>query len=44
MEETDPEILTDATWALSYLSDGDETRIQMVVDTGVIPSLIKHLE
>jgi len=42
-EEEDPEILTDAAWALSYLSDGDEDVVQLVVDTGVVPALIKHL-
>jgi len=43
-EENDAEVLTDAAWAMSYLSDGDENRIQLVVDTGIIPSLVKHLD
>lgn len=43
-EETDSEVLTDAAWAMSYLSDGDEDRIQMVIDTDVIPALINHLD
>ena len=30
-EEEDSEVLTDALWALSYLSDGDEDRIDMVI-------------
>jgi importin subunit alpha-6/7 len=40
---TESEVLTDAAWALSYLSDGEETRIQSVIDTGVLPSLLKHV-
>lgn len=42
-EENDSEVLNDACWALSYLSDGDEKRIQLVINTGVIPAMIKHL-
>lgn len=41
--EDDPEILTDAAWAMSYLSDGDEDVVQLVVNTGVVPSLIALL-
>jgi importin subunit alpha-6/7 len=37
--ESDFEILTDALWALSYLSDGDEARIQMVIEAQIIPGL-----
>ena len=35
-------IAVDACWALSYLSDGDDERIQAVMDSGVAPSLV-HL-
>lgn len=35
--------MTDAIWALSYVSDGDNSRIQAVVDLGVVPSLVKML-
>lgn len=42
-EETDSEVLTDALWALSYLSDGDEARIDMVIETNIIPSLVDLL-
>jgi importin subunit alpha-6/7 len=36
---TDAEILGDAAWGLSYITDGDETRIQAVVDCGAVPRL-----
>jgi len=42
--ETDPEVLTDVSWAICYLSEGNEDRIQQVIDTGIIPSLIKHID
>jgi hypothetical protein len=42
--EHDAETLTDACWAMSYLSDGDDNQIKKVVDTGIIPSLVKHLD
>lgn len=38
---TDEETLTDACWALSYLSDGSAQRIQGVVQSGVLPILAK---
>jgi len=32
---TDDEVLTDVLWALSYLSDGTNDRIQSIVETGI---------
>lgn len=39
----DTEILTDACWALSYLSDGTDEKIQEVIDTDISSRLIELL-
>lgn len=39
----DKEILTDACWALSYLSDGTNEMIQAVMSSGVTPRLVELL-
>ncbi|PIN01020.1 Karyopherin (importin) alpha [Handroanthus impetiginosus] len=39
----DEEVLTDACWALSYLSDGINDKIQAVIEAGVCPRLVELL-
>ncbi|ONK61621.1 uncharacterized protein A4U43_C08F31860 [Asparagus officinalis] len=39
----DDEVLTDACWALSYLSDGTNDKIQAVIDAGICPRLVELL-
>jgi len=40
---TDVEVLTDACWGLSYLSDGSNDKIQAVIEVGVCRKLVELL-
>ena len=37
------DVIVDAIWALSYLADGENDRIQMVMDSGVTQTLVDRL-
>ncbi|XP_053638151.2 importin subunit alpha-like isoform X3 [Cherax quadricarinatus] len=39
----DSEVCVDALWAVSYYADMDNTHIQQVVEAGIIPLLMLHL-
>lgn len=42
-QNQDVDSIVDSIWALSYMSDGENARIQAVVDTGVVPHLVSIL-
>lgn len=44
VHSNDEEVLTDACWALSYLSDGTNDKIQAVIEAGVCPRLVELLQ
>lgn len=43
IHSNDEEVLTDACWALSYLSDGTNDKIQAVIEAGVCPRIVELL-
>lgn len=43
LSNPDKEVLMDACWALSYLSDGDDARIACVVAANAVPALVELL-
>jgi HEAT repeat protein len=43
IHHVDTNILVDTVWALSYLTDGGNDQIQMVIDSGVVPFMVPLL-
>ena len=39
----DKDIISDCCWAISYHSDSNKNKIQVVVASGVIPKIISNL-
>merc|ERR1719460_2866805 len=40
---SEPEVLTDALWAVSYIADGDEAQIDMLIQSGVLGTVVQAL-
>jgi hypothetical protein len=40
---SEPEVLTDALWALSYIADGDEQQIDHLLASGVVGTVVQAL-
>jgi importin subunit alpha-1 len=43
LQSADDDILADACWAVSYLTDGENFKIRAVVDAGMVPRLVELL-
>jgi len=39
----EPDVLTDALWALSYIADGDEAQIDLLLNSGVVGTVVQAL-
>lgn len=44
INSADAEVKTDALWALSYLTDGENFRIQAVIDANILPRVVEVLK
>merc|ERR1719240_2196963 len=40
---SEPDVLTDALWAVSYIADGDEAQIDMLLQSGVVGTVVQAL-
>ncbi|RNF17425.1 putative importin alpha [Trypanosoma conorhini] len=43
LHHEEKEIVIDAAWAISYISDGPAERVQAVIDSGVVPRVVEFL-
>jgi hypothetical protein len=43
LQVNEPEVLTDSLWALSYVADGDEAQIDLLLNSGVVGTVVQAL-
>eukprot|EP00817_Percolomonadidae_sp_ATCC50343_P000599 CAMPEP_0117423308 /NCGR_PEP_ID=MMETSP0758-20121206/3963_1 /TAXON_ID=63605 /ORGANISM="Percolomonas cosmopolitus, Strain AE-1 (ATCC 50343)" /LENGTH=539 /DNA_ID=CAMNT_0005206429 /DNA_START=202 /DNA_END=1818 /DNA_ORIENTATION=+ len=44
LQSEDDEVVASACWAISYLSQGSDTKIQSIIDSGIVPYLVRLLD
>lgn len=43
LSHSDSQVVVDATWGLSYISDGPAERVQTVLNAGIVPKIVEHM-
>ena len=44
LNQKDPNILTDCTWALTYITDGDEGVIDFCLNFKIVEATVLHIK